>query len=333
MPTVAAIGTVVGAGAAVAGQVSASKAQKKQAAQAAALQKSAAANAEEIFGSPVQFEAPEYTPLEEEDPGYAGIIGRILQGGLQNLPMASQLSAGVNKEISKATRERIEGWDPSFMGAMATLYKTRNETLKGRLPYEDALGIVADRGRLANDLGMAGGAGPQIAADLGLKRLDLMANTGPGLTASIVNILGAVDPLSRHSTPESFLLTPAQGVPMAIQDRQYGAEFNFQSQLTGAYLDAAPNPAAQGLMNLQAYQLGFGGQQGSGNGAATAAAIGQAFTALGGINWGGLFNGGGAGGVQAGQVGNSAPIYSNNGGPAYYYNYGQWNAIPKATAA
>lgn len=287
MPTVAAVGTIVSAGVGVANAVSAKKAQKKQEAEQKKLQEQAAQNSGGIFGEKVDFEAPEYTPLEQEDPGYANIVQRILNGDIQNLPYAGRLSAGINKQISAATKERIQGWDPSFMGALATLQKTRNETLKGRLPYEDALAISADRGRLANDMGQAGGSGPQTAADLGMKRLDLMTNIGPNLTASIVNILNGVDPVSRHSTPQDYLLSPAQGVGLAIQDRQFGGEFNFNSALTGAYLHAAPDPGAAGLFNLQAFQAGLGGGGGQGSGAALASSVGNLFAALGGINWSG----------------------------------------------
>lgn len=270
-----------------------------------------------------EFNFEEYEPLESKDPGYAGLVARILQGNRSNLPYATGLSSDINKAISAATRQRIEGWDPTFAGAMSTLQRTRNDTLKGRLPYEDALAISADRGRLANDLGV-GSSGPQIAADLGLKRLDLMTNVGPGLTTSIVNILQGVDPIQRHTTPEGFLLNPQQTLPMAISDNQFGAQFNMTGQLTQAYLDAAPNPAAQGMFNLQAFQAGFGGQQGGGAGQMLGA-IGGAFQALGGINWGQLFGGSAA----------SPPIYTAPGmtpgqpGQAYYYGDSGYVPIPR----
>lgn len=338
MPTVAAVGTIVSAGVGVANAVSAKKAQKKQEAEQKKLQEQAAQNSGGIFGEKVDFEAPEYTPLEQEDPGYANIVNRILQGDLQNLPYAGKLSAGINRQITEATKERIQGWDPSFMGALATLQKTRNETLKGRLPYEDALAISADRGRLANDLGQAGGSGPQTAADLGMKRLDLMTNIGPNLTASIVNILNGVDPISRHSTPENFLLNPAQGVGLAIQDRQFGSEFNFNSQLTGAYLQAAPDPGAAGLFNLQAFQAGLGGGGGQNSGAAMVGAIGNMFSALGGLNFGTLFGGGSSAPVSTVPA-TSANPYIGNGGyvsnynPASAYNPGGAASVPWAMGA
>jgi hypothetical protein len=325
MPTTAlivgGIGTAVSAGSSIAGAASAKKAAKAQQAQLAQLGNMSAAQAAEIFGSPVEFEAPEYTPLEQEDPGYANIISRILQGARQNLGAASGLSGGINKEISKATRERISGWDPSFMGALSTLQGTRNETLQGHLPYEDALAITADTSRLQADLGNAGGSTPQVARDLGMKRLDLMTNIGPNLTASIVNILNGVDPVARHSLPQDYLISPREGVPMAIQDRQFGSTFNMESQLTGAYLDAAPNPAAQGLFNMQAFQAGMG-TPGAGSGAAAMQSVGNAFSALGSINWAALRPQQQAPSSQFAQnpyIGNAGYV------PNYYNPQGQYN--------
>lgn len=332
MPTVAAIGTVIGAGAGVYGVASANSAKKKQASQYDALAKEAGKNPGGIFGSKIQFDAPQYTPYEEGDPGYASIVSRILTGDLNNLPIAGQLSGDINKQISASTRQRIQGWDPGFQGAMNTLYKTRDETLKGRLPYDDALAISADRGRLANDLGGAGGSDPQIAADLGMKRLDLMTNVGPNLTASVVNILNAVDPVQRHTTPTDFLLKPSEAVPWAIQDNQFGAEFNFQSALTQATLDAAPDPGAQGLFQMKAFQAGLNPGGSGQSGASMAAAIGNAFSALGGINWSQFGKGAQPAATYAApQATGPNNQYGYQGGPAYYYNYGATPAYNDGT--
>lgn len=329
MPTIAAVASVaISAGSAAYGISAQKKAAKKQQRAMEGLGDLGGYSPEEIWGTKPEFEFEEYETLESKDPGYGGIVGRILAGNQGNLPAASGLSSGINQAISAATRQRITGWDPSFMGAMSTLQKTRNQTLKGRLPYEDALAITADRNRLANDLGNAGGAGGQVAADLGLKRLDLMTNVGPGLTASIVNILNGVDPVTRHTTPKDFLIEPREAVPWAIADNQFGAQFNMTGQLTESYLSAAPDPAAQGMLNLKAFQAGFGGGV-PGTGAQTAAVIGQAFQSMGNINWAGMYSG----------RNSSAQVYSNppnaNGvsGQAYYIgDNGYANAIPKATA-
>lgn len=348
MPTVVALAAVAGAGASVASAVSANKAQKAQQKKLAGLSGLGGYSPEEVFGSRPEFEAVDYNPLYKEDPGYANIVSEILAGNVRNLPMASSLSGDISKSISKATRERIEGWDPSFMTGMNSLYRTRNETLEGRLPYSDALDIASDRGRFANDLGLSGSSGPQIAKDLGLKRLDLMTNVGPNLTANITNILNAVDPIARHPVPQDYLLNPSQAVPWAIQENQFGATFNFQQNLQKAAFDAMPDPQAQGMFNLQAMQAGFS-TGGSGN-AQMWGAVAQGVGALASMNWGGMFGGqpqaGGSwiGGnmgnaqFQSPYGGSSPQIYSNPGsmfggsGNAFYMGQGGYTQIPKAVA-
>lgn len=157
MPTTAAIVTAASAVAGTAVSLSSQqKAKKAQADQAKKLTQLGAQGGADVFGSKPEFNFQEYTPLENQDPGYAGIARRVLQGDIDNLPLASQLSGDINKQISASTRQRIEGWDPTFSAALSTLFKTRNQTLKGRLPYEDALSITSDRTRLANDMGQAG---------------------------------------------------------------------------------------------------------------------------------------------------------------------------------
>lgn len=330
--TLGAVGSLAGAGASIAGASAASKARAQQQSSLADLIKQAGGpGAADIFGSRPEFEPVDYTPLYISDPGYRNIVAQVLSGDQANLPAAAQLSGDINKAISKSSLDRITGWDPSFQSALNTLYSTRNSTLKGRLPYTDALAITADRGRLANDLGMSGGGGPQIAADLGMKQLDLMTNIGPSLASSIASILNMVDPIQRHTTPEGLLLTPSQAVPMAIQENQFGATFDFQQNLQEAMFGAMPDPAAQGLFNLQAFQAGMGGA-GPGIGSSVLSGLSGALSSI-----GSLFGGGGAFGGSGGGNG-----YAYGGGyrsptSGFFQDFQQrigdssWTRIPKAS--
>lgn len=325
------VGSLLAGGAGVASAIGASSAAKKQKSNLADLVKQASGNAEAIFGSKPEFESVDYTPLYESDPGYRGIVADILSGDQANLPAAAQLSGDINKAISKSSLDRIQGWDPSFMGALNTLYSTRNQTLKGRLPYEDALAITSDRTRLANDLGMAGGAGPQIAADLGLKRLDLMTNVGPNLAGSIAQLLNTVDPIQRHSTPENFLLLPSQGVPMAIQENQFSSTFDFQQNLEEAFFNAMPDPAAQGLFNLQAFQAGFGGGN-SGGASGILSSLGGALSSLGSLGLGVSRGGNSSAGGGYSWPGNNN-IWIDPHNQPFNVGNGGYTPIPRANLA
>lgn len=350
MPTVGAIAAVASAATGVASAVSASKAKKKQQQQLAGLSDLGGYSPEEVFGSRPELGDVEYNPLFKSDPGYSNIVSQILSGNVRNLPVASQLTGDISKSISAATRQRIEGWDPSFMTGMNSLYKTRNETLAGRLPYEDALGIASDRGRFANDLGLSGSSGPQIAKDLGLTRLGLMTETGPNLAANITNILNAVDPVSRHPVPQDYLLRPSEAVPWAIQENQFGAQFDFTKALQEAAFNSMPDPQAAGMFNLKAMHAGFNSGSSNSSGAMWGA-VANGLGALSSVNWGSAFGtqpqsggygvgaGVGTAQYQPASYGGSAPIYSNPNnvfggtGQAFWLGDGGYTKIPKAQAA
>lgn len=354
MPVLAAlpaIAGVVGAGAGIAGQIGAANQRKQQAGALNDLISQAQANPEGIFGSKPEFTPVDYQPLYQSDPGYRQIVADVLAGDQANLPAASQLSGDISKAVSRQMMERIKGWDPSFLASMNTLYNTRNQTLQGHLPYSDALDIAGDRGRMANDLGYSGGAGPQIAKDLGLKRLDLMTNTGPQLANTIQNILGQVDPVARHPVPQDYLLYPHDAVPWAIQENQFGATFGLQQNLETAAFNAMPDPAAQGLFNLQAFQAGIGGGGGN-NAGGILQGLAGGIAGLSRLGQGGGFGGfgGGYGSYGAGQYpyvpnapqaggsyfGSGSPnLYIQPGGQATQYignhGYPGWFNVPSAT--
>jgi len=299
---------VIAAGATAYSAYSSSQANKAQMKAQQQLMAGAQGNAGAIFGSIP--EPVDYTPLYQSDPGYRGIAKDTIEGDRQNLGSASALTAGINKAISKQAKNRVLGWDPTFIGAMGRLQQTRNSTLAGYLPYEDALGIAGNRGALANDLGNAGGSNPQIAADLGLKRLDLMTGTGVNLASAISDILNQVDPIARHATPQDYLLRPSETVPWAIQENQFGATFQQQENAIAAMAD----PAAAGLFNMAAFNSGFAGQSQRDN-AQMAKAIASAAGGIAGAY--GASSGGGAGYGQMASAGSSYMSQAPQGGATY----------------
>ena len=274
MAWVAVAATVVSAGVAAYNGYENRKQARQQAQQ---LQDQAKQNAAGIFGTPIDFQAPEYTPLYISDPGYRGIVADTIAGDQANLPAASQLSADINKAITASAKDRATSWDAGFIGSLNALGHNADAALQGQLPYDDALSIVANRGRLAADLGYAGGSGPQTAADLGKTRTSLMTEVGPNLLSGLASIMNAVDPISRHTTPENFTLSPAQAVTSAIGENQFAASYGLQAGLEQATLNALPNPQAQGQFNLSALLAGLNGSNNSA-GAATAQALGQALS-------------------------------------------------------
>lgn len=239
------------------------------------------------FGQIPEFTPVDYTPLYESDPGYGTSVRQVIDGNRRNVGAASALTGKINTAISKQAKTRIEGFDPSFFGNLATIYNTRNATSAGYLPYSDALAMTADQTRLAGDLGNSGGASPQIAADLGLKRTQLMTETGPNLQALVANILNQVDPISRHATPQDYLIRPDQAVPWMINENQFGATFDFNQNMQQAAISGMADPAQAGALNMQMFQAGLGG--GGTNYGQLAQSIAGMATAFGGLK--GAFGG------------------------------------------
>ena len=213
-------------------------------------------NPNAVFGKPVK--PVKYTSLWNKDPGFKNTETATINSNLSNLQRASDLSAGTNKAITASSMARVNGFDPTFMASMNQLYQNRNNELQGNLNYEDAMASVAGRGRTANDLGYAGGSGAQSAADLGLSRLDLQ-NHGASLAGSIQQILNGIDPVARYSTPQDSQISPSQAVPWQIADNQFQAQFKMQNNM----LQAAANPAAAGMFNLQQFNAGLAAQGGA----------------------------------------------------------------------
>lgn len=208
-----------------------------------------------IFGERI---APvDYTPLEQKDPGYRATAGRVIAGNQKNLPKASKLSADTNLAISKAAKTRAEGWDPTLMASLSQLYQNRNNALAGNVPYTDAMRAMAGRARQANDMGNAGGSGRQTAADLGLMQMDIQAQ-GAQLAGTIQQILNGIDPVARHTTPESYQVNVGQAIQTTVMDNQFSAQFEAQQNAIRAMAD----PVQAGLYNQKMFMAGLSGQRG-----------------------------------------------------------------------
>jgi hypothetical protein len=145
-----------------------------------------------------------------------------------------------------------------------------------------------------------------------------MTETGPGLAAQITDIINAVDPIQRHVTPNEYLLPTQFGVASAIDENKFAATFGFNQNMQIAGFNALPDPQAQGLFNLQAFNSGFAGQQDQ----QMAQTLGQVASLAG--MYGSMYGGGGNTARAAGGSA-SATRYANSyygGGAGQYYGAG-----------
>lgn len=274
------------------------------------LARDAQAQQDKLFGNRPEFEAPEYNPIYQQDPGYAGLVRQIINGNRSNVGAAGRLSAGVNQRITKAARDRISTWDPTFQDSIGQMASNRDAANAGVMPYSDVQQIAGARGRAAGDFGYAGGAGPQTARDLGMTRSQLMLQQGPQLSAQITDILNAVDPIQRHSTPNEYLLPTQFGVQSAINENQFGANFGFQNAMQVAGFNALPDPQARGMFDIRAMQAGMAGQN--------AQQLSQGLGSLASIA--GLYYGGAGGRGAGAAMGAQAATSNMQASPATQYN-------------
>lgn len=280
---------------------------------------------EDVFGKRPELKDVPYNSLSVSDPGFKKNVAQLLKANLGNLPAAQQLFEQISAGITGTMKKRATMFDPNFLTTLSQLGSNAALASRGRLPMEDARGIVANQAEFGSLLGTPGGRRPQIARDLGMTRTQLATQTGPNLLSQVANIFNAVDPLQSHmaASPTNFLLNPSQTVPIAVQENQFGTGYDRSQADQAMYLDAMADPVAAGMFNLNRQALGYqsaplynqtpAAAQGYATQGGGGAQIAQAF--LGALP--GLFGGmqGGAPVAQSSPV--SAPIPINQSAPIF----------------
>jgi len=172
----------------------------------------------------------------------------------RNTGRAKTLSEAISSAITSVMQNRVQAFDPNFLGTLKQAGQNARMMTEGKLPYQDALDIVAGQGNLAPLMGTAGGRRPQTYRDLGMTRFQLMGQAGPQLLAQVTDIINAADPvqLRQGSLPQDFMLKPSQTVPMSVQQNQYGAQFD-QGQ---SFIAAMADPLMATRLNM--FQQGVG---------------------------------------------------------------------------
>jgi len=208
-------------------------------------------NLEDIFGSKVDPAAALYDPVNLTESQYQTIGGNIT-----NFGQANTLAQMTNNATVQGDLTRIRNLSPSFDKNLSQYSGITSSLLAGQNPYgnEDVLGIVSDRSSLAASLGTPGGSGPATNKDLGLTRLAL-GQQGAGMFESFLKTADAISPINSQFRVQQSYMTPSERLAADIQQR----ESQQQTQLSAAYLDAAADPAAANLFNLDfSSQVGLG---------------------------------------------------------------------------
>jgi hypothetical protein len=248
---------VVGGTAAIGGAISASSA-NKQAKRAAGGLDEAIAYARRnpgVFGEKIDFESISYSPLFREDPGFAGVAGDVIAGNQRNLPAATRLASDTNDAITQDSLDRINKLYPGFQDSFQQQTRNTDAFLRGEIPAEDREMITARRTE-AQSLG-GGGVNPQqVAADLGLTRMDLMDRGAASLTNN-VNLWDAIDPIARQVSPQSLFVDVGQAISSAVAENQFAANFAQSERNAELGYAMSPDPQKAGLLNLMAARSGL----------------------------------------------------------------------------
>lgn len=260
---------VVAAGA-IAGGVSANSASKKAKSANSEYDKLVefARDNPAAFGEKLDWKNINYSPLYPDGGGYSDIAGQTINGNRANFGAASSLAGMTNDWLAAQQNARLNQFDPTFMSSYGQNAQNTANLLNGVIPQEDIAGIVNNRTQM-QALSGANTGGGQVAADLGLTRLQLMQQGAQQLNQN-ANLYNSLFPQQNYMRPDSLFVDTSAAINTALQENQfaYNAMVNERNQRLG--YAAQPDPYEAGIMDLLAGRAGMkagNATQGAGAGA------------------------------------------------------------------
>lgn len=233
----------------------------------------------------------EYVPVNFNAEQLAGVGGNRAA-----LPEIQQLMGRTNATIDADALSRIRKMMPGYNEMLRLEGDATTDLLGGRLPYEDVLDIVANRGELTGAMGVPGTGGNATLRDLGLSRLDAI-KSGQGMMQNMVQMAETINPVGRRMRPQDMFLSPLDRIRASMEQNQL-----IQQSTQNKYnIDAGLSPTDQAGAQLQLARMLSGGGGGSG---------------AGGIDWGSIISS--VGGAAAGAIGSyssgvgTAPTYTGS---------------------
>lgn len=207
-----------------------------------------------VFGQKIDFKPVEYNALFRNDPGYANIAGDTIAGNQRNLPANLQLMRDTNQAITKDAQDRINTNYPGFAAQFSQQSRNTGNLLRGDIPMEDQNAMRAQRTEQIS-LGGGGASQGQVAADLGLSRLQAMQSGASNLTNN-VNLWNSIDPISRRVNPQSLFVDVGAAVNAAINENQFDATFGASQRDAEINYNMLPDPQLSGQLNLMMARTG-----------------------------------------------------------------------------
>lgn len=207
-------------------------------------------------GKAAEGEAFGYRP---ELPGYEPIhvpsIGDVYEdslGGIQeNFAEIVGINDRANAEVARQDLARVDRFIsplmPQYRSNLRQFDKNTGEGLAGRVPFDDALGIVRDRANFGNTIGVPGTYTNATVRDLGLKRIEMMG-LGADWLGKQTSIAQQLSPIDRYGRPQDYFIMPPQAMQFSLQAAGLQSQENqnvYQSGFNQANAAAMPDPAAQ----------------------------------------------------------------------------------------
>lgn len=300
MSYVAAVGLVVSTAATAYGAYSQNKAKKEAAARA----QGATTKGLEFGEKP---KAAEYMPVDFSKEQWDTIEANLnnLRGG------GRDLLAETNGTIDADALKRAVKFIPNYQQNMRLEGEASNSLLSGRLPYDDALDIVANRGSLTDAIGTPGTAAPATLRDLGLSRLDAI-KSGAGLMQGMVNIAEQVNPVSRRMRPQDMYVNPTDRIRLRMEQNQLIQQSDQSRNNIEAGLPPSDSAATQLALAQRLGVIG-GGPVGGSDNSGYAQAAASLISGLGGLY----------GGSTAGSLNTAGAGARGNYGSSYVGSFGQ----------
>ena len=236
-----------------------------------------------------------------------------VMGNLNAMPWIQKLMSAQNIAVKREDMSRAQKLIPGFKDSMRITGGAANSLLRGQLPFDDALDIVADRSGLTGAIGTPGTAAPATLRDLGLSRLDAI-KSGSGLMQGMVSMAETVSPISRYSTGKESMLSPSDRIKMAMEQNQLIQQSDQSAFNLEAGISPTESTAAQIALSQRLGALGGGSTGTDVSGYASAAqallsSLGTAFKGTGtGTGTGAGLNAAGEAQYAAGAVPRAVPV-------------------------
>jgi hypothetical protein len=206
---------------------------------------------QDVFGKKPKYYPIDFQTALEQDRGFANVAADVTEGNLKNFQANAQLAQGVNNFLTADAKGRVGAFDPYLLGNLEQTGRNAQLAGAGILPTSDAESIVGNRNEMAGIFGTAGTSRGQVAKDLGLARLDLQTKVAPMLNQTNAAIINAIAPPQMRDDPRSREVQNSQAIQIGAADNQFEAQFDRQEQNLRSLLNSIPDPAAQGIFNLQ----------------------------------------------------------------------------------